>query len=996
MAKNLIILILLVFTSATNLFAQQFEVSGQIVDEFNTPLPGVSIYIKNTTEGTISDLDGNFKIQAPLNSVVVVSMVGMLEEEFPVTSNATLNITLIRDIAELEEIIVVGYGTLKKSDLTGAVAKVEGSDMVKITSSNPMQSLQGKVTGVQITSTSGAPGADAVVRIRGVGTLNNSKPIYVIDGVISNDISFVNSADIESVEVLKDASATAIYGSRGSNGVIMVTTKAGKKGGGITQFNYNGEVGIQVLTTSIDLLNGKEYGDYTNKISFTYNDTEKLPNTDWQDLIFKPAGIMNHQLSAAGSTEKTNYFLSVGYYKQEGIIEKSSYERLTIRLNNTYKLTDFIDLGNNFTITPYKQQFAPNATYNAYRANPTLLPYREDGSYAGVPGVGNPLADIAYSNNYDNAVRALGNLFIQATLFKNFTFKSSYGIDGLYKKNENFTPAFNVLYYDGTQSMQSNPTSDLSKRTEENFTWIWENTLSFIRDYDKHSFNIVAGYTMQNSRSEFLKVEGENIIRDGEDFWYLQPSYITDEKVDKLENKVDNNLNYSMISYLFRANYTYNDKYILTATFRRDGSSKFSKENRYSNFPSFAAGWNIAEEAFMQSLPFIFSMKLRASWGQIGNEKIAYEKRFAGTDNLYAVFGPGDIVYPGVSYGKSGNPDLLWETTTQSDIGLEISTFQGKLSGEFDFYHRVTDDILVDLTTPGHLGNGQGQKVTYNAAEVLNYGFEAAINWREKRGDFGYGVGVNATTVHNEVLNVGGNSGVDSLLFGGNISGFTTQTREGLPIGAFWGYQTNGLFQTQEDLDSYPHTSDAGLGDLRRVDVSGDGRIDGQDRTYIGSPIPTLIFGFNLELSYKNFDFSMNIQGQSGSKILNGKEIVRPDRYNFEKHVVDAWTGPGTTNTEPRASWGGYNYVPSDWFIQDASFVRLRNMVLAYTLPVELTSKAKINKMRLYVKGDNLYTLTKFTGYTPEIASEASLDNAIDMGTYPIPALYSFGINLSF
>jgi hypothetical protein len=398
----------------------------------------------------------------------------------------------------------------------------------------------------------------------------------------------------------------------------------------------------------------------------------------------------------------------------------------------------------------------------------------------------------------------------------------------------------------------------------------------------------------------------------------------------------------------------------------------------------------------MKSVSAINKLKVRASWGKIGNEKIAYSNRFSLTQNLMAVFGQGDIQYPAVSYAKSGNPDLVWETTTQTDIGIEIGLLNDRLTGEFDYYHRITDDILVDLSTPGFLGNGQGQKITYNAGKVLNSGLEANINWRDKIGELGYSVGLLASTIKNEVLSIGGNAGIDSLLYGGNVYGYVTQSREGLPIGSFWGYKTDGIFQSQDELDAYPHTSDAQVGDLRRVDVNGDDIINGDDRTNLGSPIPKMIFGLNVELTYHSFDFSFSLQGQTGNKIFNGKEVVRPDAYNFEQHVMDRWTGPGTSNTEPRATFGGYNYIPSDKYVQDGSFMRLRSLVIGYSLPMALSEKIHMQQCRVYVKGNNIYTLTKFTGYTPEIGSNDVLSNGIDTGIYPITAIYSFGINLTF
>lgn len=985
--------------------AQERAISGTITDaKDGSTIPGVNILIKGTTTGTVSDIDGKYQLTVTGTApVLIFKFIGYKPSEVIVGISNTIDVALVTESQMLDEIVVIGYGTVKKSDLTGSVSSIKAKDLVRMTSLNPEQALQGKVTGVQVTTATGAPGANPVVRIRGVGTFGNSSPIYVVDGVILDNISFLSSADIASMEVLKDASSTAIYGSRGANGVIVVTTKTGIIGKEETTFSYSGEAGIQRLSKKIDLLNGKEYATIANRIRpGSYNNVDAVPNTDWQDLIFRSAMVTNHQLSATGATKITQFYLGLGYFKQDGIIDKSSYERITIKLNNTYNLSSFFKLGNNITIAPYKQQNAPNVTYNAYRALPLLNAYRPDGSFSGVPGVGNPLASLAYSNDFNKGIRAVGNIYAEATFLESFIAKTSLGIDGNYNKSESFTPAYAVLNYDGTPSMQRNQYSVLNKGQSDNLSLLWENTLNFNRTFEKHSISAVAGYTMQNTTSENFSLTGNDILRDGEDFWYINGNYIyVDGKYNNLgsiKNNVEPDLYYSMISYLFRANYTYDSKYILTATFRRDGSSKFSKDNRYSIFPSFALGWNLSNEDFMQDIKAISNFKIRASWGKIGNDKIPYNNRFSLTQSLIGVFGTGDISYPGVTYSKNGNPDLVWETTTQSDIGVEIGVLSNRLTGEFDYYYRVTSDILINLSTPGHMGNGINQKVTYNAGEMLNRGFEFNLNWREKISDFSYSVGVLGSFIHNEVVKVGGNSGIDSLLYGGSVQGwgFTTESREELPVGSFWGYKINGVFQNQADLDNYPHASDAGIGDLRRVDVNGDNIIDGLDRTNIGSPVPTFIFGFNCELGYKNFDFSFNIQGQAGNKILNAKEIIRPDNYNYEKHVLDSWNGEGSSNSEPRPSFGGYNYAPSDFYLQDGSFIRLRNIALGYSIPTELCKKIKIQQLRIYIKGDNIYTLTKYTGYTPEIGSSSVIDNGIDTGIYPISAIYSVGVNLTF
>jgi len=969
-------------------------------------LPGVNVVVKGTTRGSTTNINGVFQIEVqPGDQTLVFSFIGYDNQEIAIGTSDVIQVVLQISRTQLEEFVVIGYGTVRKSDLTGAVSSLKAEDIVKITALHPEKALQGKVTGVQIITTSGAPGAGAAVRVRGVGTFNNSSPIYVVDGVILDDISFLNSGDIASMEVLKDASATAIYGSRGANGVILIQTKTGTLGQEKPLFSFSSEYGIQQLSKKIDLLSGREFAIITNEIRpGSYNNVDVLPNTDWQGLIFQSAPMQNHQLSITGASDVTQYYVGIGLFMQEGIIPKSNYQRMTLKLNNTYHLSDFFRIGNNLTLAPFQQQNAPNVTYSVYRAQPLLNPYYEDESFGVVYNVGNPLADLEYSNNFRRGIRGVGNIFAEAYPIEALTLKSSLGIDASFNKAESFTPAFAVLNPDGTASQQYNEFSDIFKGNTDNLSWLWENTVSYDKMLTRHNINAVAGFTMQKTRSEEFRLAGQNLIRDNSDFWYILPPYIIDEAnninmLQNIFNGVDPNLYYSMISFLFRANYSFDNRYIATVTFRRDGSSKFSKENRFSNFPSFALGWNIVNEQFMQSVMLISNLKLRASWGVVGNEKILYFDRFARVQSdLLAIFSNPDASYPAASYFTNGNPDLKWESTTQTDIGLEIGLLNNRLIGEFDFYNRVTDDILVELSTPGHLGNGQGQKVRYNAASVLNRGFEFNLRWREKVREFSYSVGVLGTTIHNEVLSIGGASGVDSLLIGGFLANGipVTLSRVGLPIGAFYGYVTDGIFQSQAELDAYPHSSQAGIGDLRFVDVNKDGRISGLDRTYIGSPIPKFIYGLNFEFQYKAFDLSIDVHGQTGNKIFNGKDAVRPDPYNFERTVWNRWTGPGTSNTEPRPSFGGYNYTPSDRFIQNGSFIRLRNVMIGYTLPEALTIRMAMKEVRLYLKGTNIFTLTKFTGYTPEIGSYDVLSNGIDFGIYPIAAVFSLGLNVTF
>ncbi len=990
--------ILMVFAAilATSFaIAQSKTVKGTVTDAENAQgLPGVNVIVSGTTNGTTTDINGAFSIELA-NSENSLSLsftfVGYKTVTEPVGDRTVINVKLETDTQILEDVVIVGYGTQKKTDLTGSVSSLRGSDLTKIPSLDPTQALQGKVAGVQVTNASGAPGSQPIVRIRGVGTFNNSSPIYVVDGVILDDIGFLNSNDIQSMDVLKDASATAIYGSRGANGVIIVTTKQGKKGSTSPTINFTTEYSIQNQQKKIDLLNGKEYATIRNEITPTYNNVDLVPNTDWQDHIFRQAAIQNYQVSASGSSDKIQYYVGVGYFKQDGIIPKSSYERLTIRLNNIYQLSKSIRLGNNITFAPYRQQNTNgNVVFTAYRALPVIPVYQPDGSYSPVPNVGNPLADIEYTNSYGSGLRTVGNMYGEVDFLKVFTFKSSFGVDMVNNKSNSFTPVFFV------SPQQQNSLSTLNKDWSQRLSWLWENTLTYNKEIGKHRINALAGYTMQEASSEIVALQGRNITRDSKDFWYINSNNLYPYATNI--NSVDPSQNYSIESILFRANYTYDNRFLFTATFRRDGSSKFAKENRYGNFPSLAAGWNVINESFMQGISFLSNLKVRGSWGIIGNEKIDYLRRYSAVDNgVNAVFGQTETMAPGLTYGVSGNPNLKWESTYQTDIGLETGFLNDKLTLEIDYYNRNTKDILIDLSVPGNLGNGPGAQITYNAGQVLNRGFEITLGWKDDiSSDFRYSINANATTIYNKTLQVNGQGGTSDRLQGFGSNGQVTNTTPGVPIGSFYGYKVIGVFQNASDLASYPHLSQAGVGDLKYEDADLNGVLNPADRVNLGSSIPKILYGFNLGASYKSWDLSLDFNGISGNKIYNDKETVRPDQYNYEQHVMDRWTGEGTSNSEPRASSGGYNYNVSSKFIQNGSYFRMRSATLAYNLPSTLVDKIKMKSARFYVRGTNLFTLTKFTGYTPEVASSSPILNGIDGGTYPLPAVYSVGLNLTF
>jgi TonB-linked SusC/RagA family outer membrane protein len=619
-----------------------------------------------------------------------------------------------------------------------------------------------------------------------------------------------------------------------------------------------------------------------------------------------------------------------------------------------------------------------------------IAPHTNTGAYSEVPGVGNPLADLANSNSKNRGFRAVANIFGEYKIMEPLSFRTSFGVDYGYLDNVNFTPAFYV------SPQQQNELNDLSIRKENNSSLLFENTLTFDKRFENHNFNVLAGYTMQRLRSNILGLAAENIIGETSNLWYINKSNINPNSI---QNEVNANYNYSLLSYLFRVNYTFQSKYLFTASYRRDGSSKFSKDNRYGNFPSFAVGWNLMNENFMQNNTLFNKIKLRSSWGRIGNEKISYLDQYALVLNdVSPVFGLNETINPGSTYGKAGNRNIKWETTTQTDVGLELGLWDDKITSEIDYYNRVTDNILVELSTPGYTGNGQGQKIRYNAGKVQNSGLEMNVAYNGKKGLLNYRISAIASTINNKVLSVGGNSGVDSTLVGGFLANgqSVTLTKEGLPIGAFYGYQVSGIYQNAEQLNSLPKESLSEVGDLIYVDSNNDGKINSKDRVFIGSPIPKFIYGLSFEASFKSFEFNLDFQGQTGNKIYNGKEAVRPDLYNFENHVIDRWTGEGTSNSEPKATVGGVNWLPSQRFLQDGSFIRLRNITIAYKVPDSSLKRLRLSNAKIFIRGTNVWTLTKFTGYTPEITSSDVLSAGIDNGIYPITAVYTTGININF
>ncbi|MEM6526066.1 MAG: TonB-dependent receptor [Bacteroidota bacterium] len=989
---NLKPLLLLVLFVLPLLSLAQTTITGTVLsDDDNQPLPGVNIIIKGTTTGSTTDIGGNYSLSVPdPNAVLLFSFVGYQSQEIVVGNRSRIDLSLLPDISQLEEIVVVGYGAVRKSDLTGAVSSIKGEELVTVPAVNPIEALQGKVPGMQITNSSGAPGSSPVVRIRGVSTPGNSAPIYVVDGVILNNIDFLNAADIQSIEVLKDASATSIYGNRGANGVIIVTTRLGSVNRP-AEITVASEFSIQTQQNRIDLLNGRQFAEVQNAINpGTFNNLDALPNIDWQDLVFETGTIQNHQVSVSGASDKNQYHVSLSYFNQQGTIPESEFERVTLRINERLTPKENFSLGANVSVSPFIRENTINsAPFNAYRASPIIEPFNDNGDFNEVDGVGNILADFLF--NTDNTTRGLttvGQIFAEVKFLKGFSLKTSLGTELFWEENEAFVPEFFV------SAAQQNPVNNFAKNTFRRTSWIWENTLNYDREIDKHRINAVIGYTLQESRNERLNIIGRDLFRTGDDFRYIDQNNI--DPVSVRNDVRDPGDYFNMISYLGRINYSYDERYIATFTFRRDGSSKFLGDNRYNLFPAFGLGWNMINESFIQFPGIITDLKLRASWGQGGNDKIDYLRAYNLVGNNFnAVLGETEQQFFGQSDSEFGNPDLEWETVEQIDIGLEIGLLDGRFTAELDYYIRDTDGILIGLSLPDYLGNG-AQSVFFNAGAVTNKGLEFNLQWRDQIGDFNYNVGIIGATLDNEMTRVSGVEGAD-FLFGPRFNNQNfTRTEAGQPIGAFWGYIVDGVFQDADEITSLPSISGAQPGDLIFRDVNDDGEINGDDRTFIGSSIPDLTYGINLGASYKNFSLNLLFQGQAGNDIFNAKETVRPAPYNYEAHVFNYWRGPGTSNSEPRPTIGGNNFLPSTRFVENGGFFRLRTITLAYNLPQIWLNKAGIKSSQVYVRGNNVFTITDFSGYNPEVADGNPLLNGLDRGIYPVASIYSLGINLTF
>ena len=969
----------------------QTTVSGVVLDaNGNLPLIGVTVLEAETDQGALTDLDGHFSINVTSSDpTLIFRYTGYATVEVKLDGRDQLEIKMAEEATLFDEVVVVGYGSQKKSDLTGAVSSVKGKDITRVPTANVEQALQGKVSGVYVAPSSGTPGAGAVIRIRGTGTLNNANPLYVIDGMITYDASTVNPEDVESIEVLKDASAAAIYGSRGANGVILITTKSGKtrEKAAISASAYYGS---QQITKNIDLLNAGEFASAYNDLrgqQYYPNPDSLGAGTDWQNEIFRNAPISNYSLSANGGSDQYHYNFSSNYFSQDGIIKNSHFDRITVRLNAEYKLNSFLSIGHNVSYSGIREDVAPDVVNSAYRMPPVFTPTDSAGNFTDPTffglAIANPAADLYYkSDNHNIASRLFGNLYADVRFLKYFKFRTNFGFDKGDRNSKYFEPKFQV------SASQLNKNDRLSAGESSTKDWIWEQTLTYDRSWGEHHITALIGYTAEERNSYFLAGSRENFPGTAEELLYLSSGNDTTQM--NAEGASDEALN----SNLYRVNYTFKDKYLLTVSWRTDRSSRFTKINRTGNFPSASIGWNMTDEPFVQNIGVLDRLKVRASYGVLGNQAAAsgYPSTGAVTSGLYGVFGPDESLNQGATLISLSNSNLKWETSRQADVGVEMGLFDGRLAMEVDWYNRETYDIIAAVPIPDYVGSQTDPVV--NTARVNNQGWDISANWREV-GTFTYNVGAILSPVTNNVEKLAeGRSEIFAAFIQGEPA---THTIVGLPIGSFYGYKVDGIFQSQEELDASPKLGGEKIGDIRYADTNADGLLNADDRVYLGSPIPKLTYSMTAGLEWKGIDFNADVVGASGHKVFNAKETFRFSVYNWEKHVVDRWTSTNPSDVEPRITNGGNNYRVSDRFIQNGDFIRLRSISLGYTLPSSITSKAKIDRVRFYVTGTNIWTKQKYSGYSPEFPNGGnSYEVGFDYGGYPIAKTWLGGIEVQF
>ncbi|MEO7211574.1 TonB-dependent receptor [Mucilaginibacter sp.] len=996
--------LLLLFTFfSTFAMAQNIIVKGKVSDaKTGEPLIGVTVGVQGTSIGAQTDVNGGFSLNAESNAILQVSYIGYTAQSIPVNGQTAIDIKLQPSTNELAQVVVVGYGTQRKLDVTGSVASVKGEDISKQASTNAISSLQGKVAGVQITN-NGSPGSSPEIRIRGIGTVyGNANPLYVVDGVWFDDISFLNPNDIENMSILKDASAESIYGVRAANGVVLVTTKKGK---GAASINYSAYAGWQKVTNQPALANGTEYAtliNELNKIQFpndplTFADPGKFGDgTNWLNTVLRDAFTMKHDLTVSGSTDKSSYSFSAGYLKQQGVATGNDYDRITAHLQQDVQATKFLKLGYNAVLQHSTSKDAPGGLiYKAFTASPVVPVFYADGTY-GDPSdfpignvTNNPKAQVDFFNSRSKNYRITGNVFADIKLASFLTFHTSFGGEFGQAEVLGYNPVYKAT------AAQFNDNSDLNVSRAEVRNWIQENTLTFDKTFKDHHLTVLAGQSSQRYKSYNINATAQNVPYTSDGDLYLT---LGSNDTAFPRSISDGGALATYESYFGRINYSFKNRYLLNASMRGDGSSKFIGNQRWGYFPSVGAGWIISNEPFMKDQHIFDNLKIRGSWGKIGNASVPANLSVLTVNNS----GGFAAIYNG-SASTGANittivpPLTYWERGVGTDIGLEMSFLNNRLTFEADYYQKKTEQAIFAIPVLGSLGTSGGT-IIGNQATFQNQGFEFSAGWRGQAGkDFSYSINGNFSINNNKVLSTitGANPiyGGGAAATGGQLS---TRTILGQPIGEFYGLVVDGVFQNAAEIAASKQT-DAKPGDFRYKDLNSDGVIDAKDRTVIGNPNPKYLYGLNTSFTYKEFDLAVDLQGVAGVDIYNANKGLRYGSENFTKDFYDnRWHGEGTSTTYPSANiGGGNNYKPNSFFVESGAYFRIRNVQLGYTLPSGIANKMFMKKLRVFASAQNVYNSFSYKGFNPEIGGSPT-NAGIDNGAFPLYATYNFGVNVTF
>tara|TARA_R110000796_G_scaffold170559_1_gene287460 strand:- start:12991 stop:16005 length:3015 start_codon:yes stop_codon:yes gene_type:complete len=998
--NNLLLISFLLFQWFT--YAQEsITVQGTVLDNANLPLPGASVIVKGTTTGTQTDFDGNFSLDnVPINATLVFSYIGFTTLEIPVNGQTTLNIELQEDAQALDEVVVVGYGEMKVKDLTSAITTIKSEELAATPTGQAMQALQGKVAGLQIVS-NGSPGQSPTVRVRGIGSYDQgaSGPLYVVDGMFFNNIDFLNTSDITSISILKDASAAAIYGVRAANGVVLIETKSGSRNQK-AEITYDGYSGFQVAQNILKLANAEQFTTIAMEsgsapdAQFILNAMQRygrsrinpnVPNvnTDWYDEITRQALITSHSIGITGGSEDATYSIGANYFGQQGILKmKNQYDRFNLRSKIDFKVSDWLTVGGNTIISNATRYDAENSAWrSAYFAVPILPvfdPQNTEASpknYANAQDLGyrggqNPFPLMDLNENRLKIRNVLANFYAQVNIVPDrLTFKTAY--------NHNFetleTRLVRLPYFVGNNFQREN--SQLVKRNATVSNQIWDNTLTYNNSFGKHNLTVLAGTSFRDESYEQLQAEGLNFPLSGEEAYFLDQAQtiVTDGVGD------DGKREYGF-SYFSRISYNYDNRYLLYGTFRADGTNKY--QEKWGYFPTVGAGWVLSEESFMENNGIFDYLKLRGSWGELGNDKIASSE--GSITSTVVTTALGDTQFSGVNT-NSDFTALKWEVTEEINGGISARFFDNNLGLEADYYVRDTKDAVIPVARPLIPGTTR-----QNVGEIRNSGFELALNWNKMVSkDFSYNIGANISTLTNEVLDINGAVALDA-----GTAEFRQRSIVGEPIFAFFGREVAGVYQNEAEVQADPVAVSNNLvpGDFKYKDQNGDGEINDDDRVVLGSFLPSYSFGFNVGVNYKGFDFSASALGQGGNKILNRKrgEVIFTNDTNIDRDfAVNRWHGEGTTNSYPSAAGirKGWNQRLSDYFIEDGDFFRIQNITLGYTINKK-GERAGIPETRIYLTAEKPLTLFNYNGFNPEVA------NGVDNETYPIPSVYTIGVNI--